>query len=204
MKKLLEDEHKCQIHYDTIWKGRQIAMQELFGTWEQSFQMLFNWREEVLKRSPGSIIEIDIKKVEGKVHFHRFFCALSPCIEGFLEGYRPYVTIDSTALNCRWSGHMAAATAIDGHNWMYPLAYGFIDGETTDNWTWFMRQLHKAIGHLPVLAICSDACKGLENAVKEVFPQAEKRECFRHLMKNFTRRFGGRYFLKDVSCSKNI
>ena len=68
---------------------------------------------------------------------------------------------------------MAAATAIDGHNWMYPLAYGFIDGETTDNWTWFMRQLHKAIGHLPVLAICSDACKGLENAVKEVFPKAE-------------------------------
>ena len=36
-------------------------MKELFGSWQQSFQMLFNWRVEVLQRSPGSIIEIDIK-----------------------------------------------------------------------------------------------------------------------------------------------
>jgi len=34
MQELLKDEHKCQIHYDTIWKGRKMAMQELFGTWE--------------------------------------------------------------------------------------------------------------------------------------------------------------------------
>ena len=46
--------------------------------------------------------------------------------------------MDSTALYGRWNGHLAAACAIDGHNWMYPVAFGFIDGETTDNWTWFM------------------------------------------------------------------
>jgi hypothetical protein len=74
---------------------------------------------------------------------------------------------------------------------MYPFAFGFIDGEATDNWTWFMTQLHKAIGDLPILAISSDACKGLENAVKKVFPQAEHRECFRHLMNNFIKRSGG-------------
>ena len=95
---------------------------------------------------------------------------MSPCVEGFLEGCRPYLSIDSTALNGRWCGHLAAATALDGHNWMYPVAFGFIDGETTDNWEWFMTQLHKAIGDLPTLAICIDACKGLENAVKIVFP----------------------------------
>ena len=78
---------------------------------------------------------------------------------------------------------------------MYPVAFGFIDSETTDNWTWFMTQLHKAIGDLPVLAISSDACKGLENAVKNVFPQAEHRECFRHLMHNFIKRFGGDVFV---------
>jgi transposase-like protein len=79
---------------------------------------------------------------------------------------------------------------------MYPVAIGFIDGETTDNWVWFMRQLHKAIGNQDVLAVSTDACKGLENAVKEVFPQAEQRECFRHLMNNFVKRFGGDIFSK--------
>ena len=65
---------------------------------------------------------------------------------------------------------MAAATAIDGHNWMYPLAFGFIDGETDDNWVWFMSQLKKAIGDLPLLDVCTDACKRLEKCSKTCFP----------------------------------
>ena len=91
---------------------------------------------------------------------------------------------------------MAAAVAIDGHTWMYTLAFGFIDRETIDTWTWFMTQLYKAIGNLLLLAICTDACKGLEKAVKDVFPNAEHRECFRHLMQNFIKRFDGDIFLK--------
>jgi transposase-like protein len=74
---------------------------------------------------------------------------------------------------------------------MYPLAFGFIASETEDNWTWFMNELKQAIGELPLLAICTDACKGLENSVQKVFPTAEQRECFFHLMKNFQKRFQG-------------
>ena len=130
-------------------------------------------------------MEIEVLEVDGKVYFHRFFCALKPCIDGFLEGCRPYLSIDSTALNGRWNGHLASTVAVDDHNWMYPLAFGFIASETEDNWTWFMTQLKKAIGDPPLLAVCTDACKGLENAVKRVFPKAEQRECFLHLMKKF-------------------
>jgi hypothetical protein len=35
----------------------------------------------------------------------------------------------------------------------------------------FFYQLHKATGEPPLLEICSDACKGLTFAVKEVFPK---------------------------------
>ena len=54
-----------------------------------------------------------------------------------------------------------------------------------------MNQLKKAIGDPPLLVVCTDACKGLENAVKNVFPNAEQRECFLHLMKKFQKRFRG-------------
>jgi hypothetical protein len=57
---------------------------------------------------------------------------------------------------------------------MYSLAFGFIDGEIDDNWVWFMSQLKKAIGDLPLLVVCTDACKALENTVKLVFPQADQ------------------------------
>ena len=56
-------------------------------------------------------------------------CALKPGIDGFLEGCRPHLSIDATTLNGRWNGHLAAVVAVDGHNWMYPLAYGFIASE---------------------------------------------------------------------------
>jgi len=35
LKKQLQDDHKCEIHYDIVCKGRQIAMKELFGSWEE-------------------------------------------------------------------------------------------------------------------------------------------------------------------------
>jgi transposase-like protein len=50
----------------------------------------------------------------------------------------------------------------------------------------------KAIGEPPNLAIHCDASKGLIAAVKNVFPQAEMRECFRHLMQNFIKQFPGK------------
>jgi hypothetical protein len=69
--------------------------------------------------------------------------------------------VDSTCINGRWNVHLAAATTLDGHNWMYPIAFGFIDGEPKDNWIWFMTQLRKVLGNIDKLAICTDACKGL-------------------------------------------
>jgi hypothetical protein len=79
------------------------------------------------------------------------------------------LSIDATTLNGRWNDKLAAAVGVDSHNWMYPVAYNFISSETQDNWTWFMQQLKKVIGDPPLLAICSDACKGLENPVKNIF-----------------------------------
>ena len=52
-----------------------------------------------------------------------------------------------------------------------------------------MEQLGKTLGPLDKLAMCTYACKGLEATVKHVFPRAEQRECFRHLMDNIKKRF---------------
>ncbi len=125
------------------------------------------------------------------MHFSRFFCCFNACIDGFLGGCRPYISIDSTALNGQWNGHMPSASALDGHNWLFSLAFGLFDSETKENWIWFMEQLGKALGPVAHLTVCTDACKGLEAAVQRVFPLAEKRECFRHLMENMKKKYHG-------------
>jgi hypothetical protein len=140
---------------------------------------------------PDSVIEIDVILEDGKYYFSRFFCAFGPCISGFRDGCRPYLSVDSTTLNGRWNGHLASATGVDGHNWMYPVCFGFFQAETVDNWIWFMTQLKKVVGDMTLLAICSDAQKDLMHAVNEVFPYAERRECFRHLMGNYVKHHAG-------------
>jgi len=118
--------------------------------------------------------------------------AIKACVDGFLVGCRPYLGVDSTHLTGKYNGQLAAATAIDGHNWMYPVAYGIFYKETKADWGWFLTQLKRAIGIPQGLTIHTDACKGLETAVHKVFGEAvEHRECFRHLMHNFRKHFEG-------------
>ena len=53
--------------------GKEKARVELYGSWEESFQLLYNWKAEIEKRSPGSVVEIDTKIVDGKVYFSQVF-----------------------------------------------------------------------------------------------------------------------------------
>jgi transposase-like protein len=138
--------------------------------------------------SPGSIVEIEVEGNK-KQRFKMIFVALKPCVEGFLAGCRPFVQVDATCLNGKYTGQLASATTVDGHNWLYHLAYAIFDSDIEDNWKWFMEQLHRAIGSSEGLVICTNACKGLESAVGVVFSQAEYRECMRHLYSNFMKHY---------------
>lgn len=125
-------------------------------------------------------------------YFSHFCCALGPCISSFHEGSKPFLSVESTTLNERWNVQLTSATGVDGHSWMYPIAFGFFfQSETLNSWTWFMKQLKKAMGDLPILLVCLDAQKGLLHAMRDVFPNVEKRECFGHLMSNYIKSHAG-------------
>ena len=64
---------------------------QLEGTYKENFQLLWNFRAELLAANPGSIFEIDIKTTTNKkgdiVHvFNRLFIAFKPCLMGFWQG----------------------------------------------------------------------------------------------------------------------
>ena len=119
---------------------------------------------------------------------------MKPCIDGFLRGCRPYLAIDSTFLTGKYKGQLACACAVDGHNWMYPVAIGIFDSETNENWIWFLEKLRDVIGVPSGLAICTDAGQAVMAGVQQVFPRAEHRECMFHLVSNFKKRYRGKVF----------
>ena len=42
-----------------LWNGRQLALGNINGTgWDESFQLLYTYKDEVDKASPGSVVEI--------------------------------------------------------------------------------------------------------------------------------------------------
>jgi hypothetical protein len=111
----LQDKYKIEIPYQTVVYGKQRAANKLFGKWDNSFDWLYRFKAEVEMRSPDSILEIDTETVDDKVHFKRFFCRFKATIDGFINGCMPYISIDSTALNGLWNGHLPIAQALDGH-----------------------------------------------------------------------------------------
>ena len=157
LRKQLEKKYNIKVSKYIVWDGRQMALDEILGGWEDSFVHVFSWKREVEKRCPGSVVEIEWELVNEKRRFCRMFVALKPCIDGFLNGCRPYLGIDSTVLIAGWKGQLASAIGVDGHNWMFPVAYGVFGSETMENWEWFMKMLHKAIGSPHGLVISTDA-----------------------------------------------
>lgn len=61
------------IAYLTLWRGREKALIQLYGSWEESFQLLFSWKEAVMEKMLGSVVEIDVRVEDGKAYFNRGF-----------------------------------------------------------------------------------------------------------------------------------
>jgi len=94
--KKIKEHHKVSSPYKRVWDGGKLALKELYGDWDSSFDNLFRFKSQVEISCPGSIIEIDHYEIDGKIMFRRFFFAMKPCIDGFLSGCRPYLAIDNT------------------------------------------------------------------------------------------------------------
>ncbi|KAK3131503.1 hypothetical protein QOZ80_6AG0507320 [Eleusine coracana subsp. coracana] len=94
----LLEKYSVEVHYNTVWLGRHKAMEAIYGSWEESFENLFNFRAELIQRSPGTVLEIATIEVEAGIRFDKLFLYLRPCMDGFLNACRPYLGIDSTAI----------------------------------------------------------------------------------------------------------
>ena len=97
----LKKRYSMDIPYDKVFTGKEKVLDMIYGKWDDSYDLLPTYRAELLKSVPGSVVELDTEEHQGDVCFRRFFVALKPCIDGFLQGCRPYIAIDATHLTGR-------------------------------------------------------------------------------------------------------
>ncbi|GJZ88764.1 60S ribosomal protein L34 [Tanacetum coccineum] len=93
-------------------------------------------------------------------------------IEGWNAGCRKVIGLDGCFKGtCR--GELLTAMGRDGNNQMFPIAWDVVNVENTDNWEWFL---------------------GLMEAIKNLLPYAEHRQCARHIYANFKKKWNGLHF----------
>jgi hypothetical protein len=144
--KKIHEKYRINVPYMRVFYGKEIALDKIYGPWKDSFKLMYTFKAEVEKACPGSVVEIDKHTMQYKVRkmilekecFRRTFVSFKACWKGFLDGCRPYLAVDASALNGRFRGQLVAACAIDARNWLFPVAYRVLEAESEESWKWFL------------------------------------------------------------------
>ncbi|KAL5581296.1 hypothetical protein UlMin_013738 [Ulmus minor] len=160
----------AQISYYKAWRGRKHAHTLIRGSPEQSFHVLPSYFHMLENR------------------FKYLFLAFGVAIRGF-RYMRKVVGIDGTFLKGQYRGVLLVATAQDGNGQCYPLAWGIVDSENEDAWSWFLTQLKEIIGDTDELALISDRAPSIKKAISTVFEKAHHGACAWHVAQNIKNKF---------------
>jgi hypothetical protein len=66
LKKRLEEEYHLQLSYYVVWDGKNMALEQLKGMWDDSFEDAFRFKAEVEKTNPGNLVDIEYEQVGKK------------------------------------------------------------------------------------------------------------------------------------------
>ncbi|MQL81967.1 hypothetical protein Taro_014432, partial [Colocasia esculenta] len=91
------------------------------------------YSERALQSNPGSVLSLEVDPETQR--FKRFFICFQASAYGFEVGCRPMLFLDRTHIKQhKVQGVILAASALNGNNELFTIAYSIADSETYDNW----------------------------------------------------------------------
>ncbi|XP_047178079.1 uncharacterized protein LOC124845084 [Vigna umbellata] len=173
------------------YKAKAYGSDEMEGSFNKQYNIIYDYAHELLVRNPGSTIKVKVEQNDGEPIFKRFYACLKACKDNFLS-CRPIIGLDGALLKGRHRGELLTAVARDANYQMLPLAYAILEVENKETWTWFMELLIEDLGGPEVcssLTLISYQQKGLLPVVQDVVPRVAHKFCVRHLYSNFRKKF---------------
>ncbi|KAK4840353.1 hypothetical protein QYF36_006597 [Acer negundo] len=131
-----------QIMYSKAHDALQYALSLTYGTHEEAFQLLPSFAYVLEQQNPSTITDLQCTDDD---KFLYFFMSLGSSVRGFRRCIRPVIADDGTNLKGRFEGTMFVATAQDGNEHVYPIAFGYGDSENNLSWEWFLEYLRGAL-----------------------------------------------------------
>ncbi|KAF2317120.1 hypothetical protein GH714_011951 [Hevea brasiliensis] len=177
-----------ELNYTQVWRGIEEARKQLQGSYKEAYAQLPWFCDKMVEANPGSSVELFI---DDDSKFQRLFVSFHASIHGFKNGCRPLLFLDSASLKSKYHEVLLTATALDGDDSAFPVAFAIVDIENDNNWHWFLEQLRSAISTSQSLTFVSDKEKGLLKSVLEVFENAHHGYSIYPLLDDFMRNLRG-------------
>ncbi|KAJ3699397.1 hypothetical protein LUZ61_003102 [Rhynchospora tenuis] len=187
--------------YNKLWRGREKAIEQLFGSWEGAYNKLPSLLLAIQGTTPGTVIKW-LAPTCGNPNRAMFLAAawaFGPCIAA-VPYLRPVISIDASFLSGRYRGKLLAAVGYDPEQRLVPLAFALVRTEDEACWGWFMKFLRDyVIGEKKKFCVVSDRHWGIRNTFKR--PQygweesanpsyAVHRYCMQHVCENLFKACG--------------
>ncbi|XP_057785642.1 uncharacterized protein LOC131003177 [Salvia miltiorrhiza] len=175
-----------EMGYKFALRSRDIAIEMMYGAFEQSYQRLPTYLYLLRERNPGTLYDVQTSTLTGE--FRYMFLALGQSIHAFKHHLRPVIVVDGTHLKGKNKGVLFIAVTKDGNEGVFPLAIGLGPIENDESWTYFFSMLRMSLGDPPDdLLIVSDQHTSIQSAIESIYPNVSHGLCFYHIQKNLAR-----------------
>ena len=81
------------------------------------------------------------------------------------------------------------ATTQDDNSKCYPIAWGIVDYDNEDSWTWFLRRLREVIGDTYEFVFISDRAQSIRKTISIVYERVQHGACARYVAQNVKSKF---------------
>lgn len=110
--------------------AKDIALRIIYGSYEDSCQMLPLYCFELKAMNPGIVTNII---TDDEDRFLRFYFALGQCIRSFTSCIRPVIAVDGCHLRGKYPGILMVVVTLDGNHKLFPIAFAYVESQRRDS-----------------------------------------------------------------------
>ncbi|GJY93776.1 pentatricopeptide repeat-containing protein [Tanacetum coccineum] len=162
--------YKCIVSPSQCRRAKRWALNEGENTMVDHYGYIRSYAKAILESNDGSTVRVGVTvNPDDQTYFDRFYVCFNGLKEGWKKGCRRVIALDGCFLKKPNVGEILTAIGRDRNNHTQDLELPTGNG----------------------LTLMSDQHKGLIEAVKDVMPHAEHRQCARHIYEGFRKHYSG-------------
>ncbi|GKB23654.1 mutator type transposase [Tanacetum coccineum] len=202
----MQKQFQVGVSKDKAFRAKSKTEVHLRGDQEQQYALRWDYCEALKKANSNTTVKIDVYRAhnpqENVRRFKRIYVCLGALKEGFRASRRHLLGLDGAFMKGNYPGQLLTAVSVDANNGIYHVAYGIVESESKESWTWFLSCLRddfdlEANSNFTFITIPyadSTIPYGLLLALKYLFPATEHIYCVRHIHDNMNLIYkGGQY-----------